>query len=263
MILIIPANAQDKGQKKMHVVVEENGTVITDTSVIFDKDGFRGRNTGSYFRYNGRERPSLSRPEISMPCIVIPLCTNAGTCKKVNSIRCSKSAVNPLPIPAPILTLAGMRRVHTNHACIIPKMPAAVRNHANTCRMNHPDTCRHAERFTRKPGMYHEGQSEKMHQVVKVTGTLQAQEKEIRIIETRDDEKDMPEGCTKKTIEKKVIITEEGGKTEKIIILESSDEEGNKGSETKVTITKEGDKAEKTIILESPAETEKKTKKEN
>ena len=59
------------------------------------------------------------------------------------------------------------------------------------------------------------------------------------------------------------MVTEEGGKSEKIIILESQDEAGNKGSETKVTITQEGDKAEKTILLESPSKTQKKTKKEN
>ncbi len=82
--------------------------------------------------------------------------------------------------------------------------------------------------------------------------------KEIRIIETREDEKGLPEGCEKKTVEKKVIITKEGGQTEKIIILESPAD-----TEKKVIITKEDDKAEKTIILESPAETEKKVKKDN
>jgi hypothetical protein len=92
---------------------------------------------------------------------------------------------------------------------------------------------------------------------------MKGEAKVIRIIETRSDEKDIPEGCTKKTVEKKVMVTEEGSKTEKIIILESQDEAGNKGSETTVTITQEGDKAEKTILLESPSKTQKKTKKEN
>jgi hydroxymethylpyrimidine pyrophosphatase-like HAD family hydrolase len=38
MILMIPVRAQEQGQKKMHVVIEENGTVITDTSIIFSND---------------------------------------------------------------------------------------------------------------------------------------------------------------------------------------------------------------------------------
>jgi hypothetical protein len=37
MMLPMGANAQEKQQKKLHIVIEENGTVTKDTSVTFDK----------------------------------------------------------------------------------------------------------------------------------------------------------------------------------------------------------------------------------
>jgi hypothetical protein len=37
MLLPVGANAQEKQQKKLHIVIEENGTVTKDTSVTFDK----------------------------------------------------------------------------------------------------------------------------------------------------------------------------------------------------------------------------------
>jgi len=88
--------------------------------------------------------------------------------------------------------------------------------------------------------------------------------KEVRIIKTSGDDKDMPEGCAKKIVEKKVIITTGAGgnREEQIIILENSDGSGEKVIEEKVIITSEGDKAEKAKILESPAETSKKAEKE-
>ncbi len=45
--------------------------------------------------------------------------------------------------------------------------------------------------------------------------------KEIKIIEISDENADGPEWVEKKVIEKKVIITEEGEKAEKTIIMES------------------------------------------
>ena len=220
LILIIPANAQDKAQKKIHVVVEENGTVITDTSVFFDKTASEEEIQAVISSLTGeKSRPCQARNQQAMHCDTV-----VYKCRHMQNSE-----------PDSLLEVSGKSFTHT---CI------------------HTDTCRHAE-DSHKPCMNH------TEKVGAGQEPCKHMEKEIRIIETHDDEKDMPEGCTKKTIEKKVIVTEEGGKTEKIIILESSDEEGNMGSETKVTITKEGDKAEKTIILESPAETEKKTKKEN
>jgi hypothetical protein len=38
MIFETPADAQDKAQKKVHVVIEENGRVTADSTVLFDKD---------------------------------------------------------------------------------------------------------------------------------------------------------------------------------------------------------------------------------
>jgi hypothetical protein len=38
MILLIPVKAQDNEHKKIHVVIEENGSVTTDTTVLFNKD---------------------------------------------------------------------------------------------------------------------------------------------------------------------------------------------------------------------------------
>jgi hypothetical protein len=220
LILLIPANAQDNGQKKIHVVVEENGTVITDTSVFFDKTVSEEEIQAVISDISGeKSRPCQARNQQAMHCDTV-----VYKCKHIQNSELDS-----------LLEVSGKSFTHT---------------------CTHTDTCRHAE-GSHGPCMNH---TEKVGAGQEPCKHI---EKEIRIIETRDDEKDMPEGCTKMTVEKKVIVTNEGGRTEKIIILESPDEAGNKGSEKKVTITEEGDKAEKTIILESPAETEKKTKKEN
>lgn len=56
--------------------------------------------------------------------------------------------------------------------------------------------------------------------------------KEVKIIENSDENADSPERVEKKVIEKKVIITEEGEKAEKTIMLESP--EKTKKEEKKV-----------------------------
>jgi hypothetical protein len=185
MVLLTPANAQDKGQKKIHVVIEENGTVITDTTVFFDSD------------------VSEQDIEAAISCITGE---KSRPCHAHNQSAMTQDTL--------VLKCRHMQKSELDSLLEAEGKPSAC-NHSDTCMHAHGPCMKHAE----KDGADLE--------------PCKHMEKEIMIIETGDEEKDKPEGCVKKEFEKKVIIT------------------------------KEGDKAEKTIILESPAESEKKAKKEN
>jgi hypothetical protein len=240
MIFLIPANAQDKGQKKMHVVIEENGIVVTDTSVFFDKDVSEQDIAAAISGITGENNhPCQAQNQPPRHCDTV-----VYKCKHMQ-----KSEIDSL------LEVSGKTFTYTQ-----------------------TDTCRHAE-GSHGPGMNHTekvaagqepcrpvekeiirmgdpGENETViieedgdiiirngnrpgEKCIKVIvesdgdTAVGGEKQEIRIIKTHDKEMTSPEGCEKKVIEKKIIVTEEG------------------------------DKAEKTIILESPAETEKKSKKEH
>ena len=272
LLFIIPANAQDKGQKKIHVVVEKNGTVITDTSVFFDKTVSEEEIQAVISDITGEEsHPCQARNQQTRHCDTV-----AYKCRHMqNSELDSLLEISGKPFTHPCTHTDTCRNAEGSHGPCMHSMEKAGAGE---------EPCKHIEKEIIRTGepageesviigdngdiIIRSGHTagEKCIKVIvesKGDTAMKGEAKVIRIIETRSDEKDIPEGCTKKTVEKKVMVTEEGSKTEKIIILESQDEAGNKGSETTVTITQEGDKAEKTILLESPSKTQKKTKKEN
>jgi len=240
MILFVPAKAQDKDNKKIHVVIEENGTVTTDTSVFFDKSVSEQEIEAAISGITGEKNP---------PCHA-----HNETVRHCDTViyKCS---------PAQKSELDSLLEVHGK---------TFTYTHTDTCRhtegshgscMNHAEKvaagqepCKHVEKEIIWMG--DKGENETViieedgdiiirkgnnpeEKCIKVTvecdGDTAAggEKQEIRIIKTHDKEMTSPEGCEKKVIEKKIIVTEEG------------------------------EKAEKTIILESPAETEKKSKKEH
>jgi hypothetical protein len=195
LILLVPANAQDKGQKKIHVVVEENGTVITDTLLFFDK---------AVSEEEIQAVISGLTEDISRPC----------QARNQQDLHCDTVVYK-------------CRHMQNGEPDSLPEVSGKS--------FSHTDTCRHAE-GSHGPCMNH---TEKV-------GAGQ-------------------EPC--KHIEKEIIRTGEPAGEESVIIGDNGDitiRSGHNAGEKciKVIVTEEGDKAEKTIILESPAETEKKSKKE-
>lgn len=234
MILMIPAQAQDEGQKKVHVVIEENGIVTTDTSVFFCKDA------------SGKEI------QAAISCIT-----------GMQEYPCKMHAMHRDTLGHPC---KHMQKSELDTLLEVSGKPF-VYKHGDSCRHSH-DTClahtgkamagqgpcKHAEKeiirmsepageetviiedngdIIIRKGQVQEGKCIRIIIESDTDTIVNEKVKEIRIIEIRDDEKDEQEGCGEKTVEKKIIITEEG------------------------------DKVEKTIIMESPAETEKKAKKVN
>jgi len=267
MILVIPVNAQDKTQKKMHMVIEENGKLITDTSVIFDK-GVSEEDIQAAISVITREKghpchahnqPAMHRDTLVYKCRHMQkseLDTLLEVSGKTFAFIPADSCRHPHG-PCPKHTeKVGAGKESSKH------MEKEIIWMGNTSGKEFVVIEENGDIIIRKghiPG------EKCIRVIVESDGdtVVRGKTKEIMILETSDEGMDLPEGCEKKTVEKKVIITEEGNKTEKIIIQESPADAEKKVIEKKVIITKEGDKAEKTIILESPDETEKKVKKDN
>jgi len=268
MILMIPANAQEKGQKKMHVVVEENGRVITDTTVIFGSDVPEEEIQATISGITGEKgHPCPVHHQPAVHCDTMVYKCRHGQKSELDTL---------LEVSGKPFTYAPSDTCR--HAYVpCEKHTEKAEAGQKPCQHMHKEIIRMGEHGGKETVIIedngdiiiHKGQipgDKCIKVIVESDGDTAVSEKikEVRIIKTSGDDKDMPEGCAKKIVEKKVIITTGAGdnREEKIIILENSDGSGEKVIEEKVIITSEGDKAEKAKILESPAETSKKAEKE-
>jgi hypothetical protein len=199
-LVILPAGlkAQEKQQTKLYVIIEENGKVTKDTSVIVDK--------------------SLSE-------------------KEVQEIITGITGEMPHPCQA----------------------HQAQRMHGNTM----ADTCKYMKNMKKEiqeeeceedndvevrvvhgaPGketiiveedgdviIIRNGHGRRPHCIKEISemeaDSLACKEKEVKIIKIRDDNADVKGGSENKVIKTKVIVTDEGEKAEKTIIIESPEKTG-------------------------------------
>jgi hypothetical protein len=235
LIPFVSASAQEKGQKKVHVVIEENGTVVTDTSMIF---------AGNVSEEEIEATISGITGEKSHPCHV-----HMQPAKHCDTVmyKCKHTQKGELDS---LLEATGQPSALT---------PADTCRHARTSCMNH----------TERVGA---GQEPRRHIEKEVIRVGEPEDNESVIIEDNGDiiirKGNVPGKCIK------VIVESDGDtaaceKVKEVRILRSGGEEmarpeehGEKRIEKKIIITEEGTKAEKATIHESPANTEKKSKKD-
>jgi hypothetical protein len=232
--------AQDNGQKKLHIVIEQNGKKTIDTTLLFNKSATEEEIQGVIATLTGEDIHACpNHKNITVHCD-----TTMHKCKHTSDTELDS-----------LLIISGKPCMHM-----------------------HSDSCRHssckgetAAIHTEKVIMNEESEGKSN---VEVTYLHISPGDEPLVIEEDGDYIIIKkgEGSGEKCIK---VITKEGNedtlKTEKVKIIRITETEdmdmnkpceGNKVVEKKITVTTEGgDKAVKSTIKESPAKTEKSQKK--
>jgi len=202
VILMAGVKAQETQQKRMHITIEENGKISKDTSVTIDKSMSEKEVQAIISGITG---------EIPHPCPAhqqraMQGDSTAGKCMHRKEVEIRGGSAEDSDIKVIIL--------HNSPG----QEPVVVEDDGDVIiiRKGHGQGTKCLKEI-------HEMEADSLP--CKKT-------KEIKIIEISDENADGPEWVEKKVIEKKVIITEEGEKAEKTIIMESP--EKTKKAEKKV-----------------------------
>ncbi len=201
--LTLGIKAQERQQTKVHVIIEENGKVAKDTSVTIDKSLCENEIQAIISGITGdRHQPCMVHQRQCMHGSAM-----TDTCRHMKKEMHQKGFREETDVE--------VRFVHGGPG----KETVIVEEDGDVI-------------------IIRKGQGQPAH-CMKEAGKMEADSlpckrtKEVKIIEIRDDHAEVQEGNEKKVIEKKIIVTTEGEKAEKTIILESPGKAGKSKKETK------------------------------